>query len=157
MVDSWDSRTVARNLLSLIPRFMRTMALQTQVVSDEDDTTIIQGFTLFTLLDEPMTVSDLARKRHVSLQSASKLVQVLVDRGWVSRVRKADDRRQYLLEVTDEGRARAKEMKTMFLNYAADLVNGLTDEEMAAAQLFLPALERVLNELAISGADSRCT
>lgn len=113
-------------------------------MSEVNETALIQGSTL---LEEPMTVSDLARKRHVSLQSASKLVQVLIERGWVTRVRKSDDRRQYLLEVNDVGKAHAKELQTLFLNYTQELMNELTVEQVAAAQVFLPALERFLNAI----------
>mgnify|MGYP001168588991 FL=1 len=157
MTELWDVRTLAGHLLSVMPRFGRAMGQYMLTQNTEDETTIMQGFTLFALLEEPMTVSDLARKRHVSLQSASKLVQVLVDRGLVTRVRKEDDRRQYLLEVSEEGRACAEEMKAMFLNYAARLMDRLTAEEIAAAQIFLPALERILDSIAPPDSNSRCT
>lgn len=157
MTEHWDPRTLARHLLGVIPRFGRAMGQYTLTQNEEDETTIMQGFTLLALLEEQMTVSDLARKRHVSLQSASKLVQVLVDRGLVTRVRKEDDRRQYLLEVSEEGRARAEEIKAMFLNYAAGLMDRLTAEEIAAAQVFLPAMERILDSLAPPDSTGRCT
>ena len=94
-----------------------------------------------------MTVSDLARKRHVSLQSASTLVQSLVERGWVTRVRKPDDRRQYLLEVTEAGNARAEETKALFSDYTTELLVTLSEEEIAAAKVFIPALERIVSNI----------
>ncbi|QPC84016.1 MarR family transcriptional regulator [Phototrophicus methaneseepsis] len=155
MAETWDSHEVARHMLALFPKFRRAMTHHNQVVNDasiEEDTTLMQGFTLIQLIDEPMTVSDLARKRHVSLQAASTLVQVLVERGWIERVRKPDDRRQYLLQATDEGLARAEEMKQNLLEHTAKYFQGLTKEEIAAAQVFLPALERIIEERVVEDA-----
>lgn len=157
MTDSWEPRTVARHLLGLFPRFHRVMARRFQAMTDEDETTLMRGFTLIMLIeDESMTVSDLARKRHVSLQSASKLVQSLVEAGWVTRARDLDDRRQYRLEVTEAGKSHARNMQHMYLNDAAEVLSRLTDEEIAAAQVFLPALTRILDESGLSDFKHRC-
>jgi len=157
MTDAWEPRTVAKYMLGLFPRFHRVMARRFQLTMDEDETTLMRGFTLIMLLEEKsMTVSDLARKRHVSMQSASKLVQSLVEAGWVLRVRDPDDRRQYRLEVTDAGKTHAREMQHMYLDGAAEVLGGLTEEEIAAAQVFLPALIRVVDENGLADINRHC-
>lgn len=112
----------------------------------QDKTTLMQGRVLFFLIEHPLTVSMLAKKRGVSLQAASALVQGLVERGWVVRVPDPNDRRQSLLEITPEGLARAQLAKDQIVSHLAGILDGLEAEEIAAASVFLPALKRVLME-----------
>jgi DNA-binding MarR family transcriptional regulator len=106
----------------------------------------MQGRVLSFLIENRLTVSDLAKKRRVSLQSASTLVQGLVERGWVTRAPDPDDRRRSLLEVTPEGLAHARLAKEQLLRYLTTFLGGLEPEEIAAGQVFLPALRRILHE-----------
>ncbi len=98
------------------------------------------------LIENQLTVSDLAKKRRVSLQSASTLVQGLVERGWVTRAPDPNDRRRSLLEVTPEGLARAQLAKEYLVSRLAAFLSGLRSDDVAAAQVFLPALKRILHE-----------
>lgn len=135
---------VAEHLLRVMPRFSRAIAHHMYAMDEEARATHIQIFTLFALIEEPMTASDLARRRNVSLQSVSTLVQSLVERGWVTRIRDPNDRRQWLLQATDEGVARAEATKQQFTDYVAEITRHLSDEEIDAAQMFLPALEQIV-------------
>ncbi|MAU13750.1 MAG: hypothetical protein CL607_28295 [Anaerolineaceae bacterium] len=141
MSETWDAHRVANELLESIPRLNRAIFLFTHSLED-DDITIRQIFTLDALRENPMTASEIARRRNVSLQSVSSLTQGLVERGLLTRVRKPDDRRQYLLQVTDAGVELTERIKSEVVDHAASLISGMTDEELAAASVFLPALQR---------------
>jgi len=141
----WTPYKAAEELLSVFPVLGRLIAAHVQA-AEETEATFMQVRALFFLLEKPITASELARKRRVSLQSASVLVQGLVERGWVTRVTNPKDRRQFLLEVTPEGRARADTAKHQIADYMSQFMNGLTPEEITAAQIFLPALHRVLTQ-----------
>ncbi len=143
MGNSWTSYTVAEELLELLPILARTMFSRANVVGEEK-ATLMQVRVLSFLTEHRFTVSDLAKKRKVSLQSASTLVQGLVERGWVTRVPDPNDRRRSLLEVTPEGLARAQLAKEQLSHHLTMLLDGLEPEEIAAGQAFLPALRRVL-------------
>ena len=123
--------------------------------TNDDDITLMQVFTLVALMETPMTASEIARKRNVSLQSVSSLTQSLVERGLLTRVRKPDDRRQYLLQVTEAGITLAEQTKQTMVNYATDLLRGMTEEELAAASIFLPALKR-LSDLSPPDSENTC-
>ncbi len=94
--------------------------------------------------DHPLTVSDLAKRRKVSLQSASTLVQRLHERGWIVREPDPNDRRQSLLQLTPEGLAHAQATFDQIVNYVAEYLEPLTTEELEAAQVLFPALQRTL-------------
>jgi DNA-binding MarR family transcriptional regulator len=143
MSDPWTTSTLAGELLDVLPNLGRIMTHHMKAVAEEK-ATLMQVRALFFLLERPLTTSKLAKKRKVSLQSASALVQGLVERGWVIRVPDPNDRRQSLLEVTPEGLARARLAKDKMSGYLARFLDGLEPEEIAAAYVFLPALKRIL-------------
>jgi DNA-binding MarR family transcriptional regulator len=142
----WTIHNLAGELFDLMPLIGRTIFHHARTL-DEEKTTLMQTKALLHLIDHPQpTVSMLAKKRGVSLQAVSTLVQGLVERGWVTRVPDPEDRRQSLLEVTAEGRARAQFARDQMVAHLVNSLDGLTPEEVDAARVFLPALRRILIE-----------
>src|SRR5215218_2698834 len=97
------SHETAHDLLSILPALNRIMIVELRQEGGED-TTMPQFRVLSYLSEAPMTVSDVARQRRVSFQSAGELVQTLVERGWIDRIAEQKDRRQSLLDLTEAGR-----------------------------------------------------
>jgi DNA-binding MarR family transcriptional regulator len=153
--DAWTPLTVASELLELMPVFGRMMFSQVQMEDSEERTTMMQVRALFFMIDDRLSVSDLAKKRRVSMQSASTLVQGLVERGWVTRVPDPNDRRRSVLQVTPEGHERAQWAREYMARGLAAFLEGLTPDELAAASVFLPALTRLIHEHLAAGDDSR--
>ena len=145
MVDQWTAQISAQALLEIFPILGRLMAVRIREVDSEaDEATMMQMRVLSFLKEEPLTMSDLAKRRKVSLQSASVLVQSLVEKGWVIREPDPNDRRQWLLQVTPEGEARAQASLKLVTDILTDVLSELSPEELAAAQVFLPALKRIV-------------
>ncbi len=142
MADEWTSYQAAKQLLNAMFGMNRVIASLARF-ANEEEATLMQVRALTHLIDHPITVSELAQRRKVSLQSVSALIQRLVDRGWVIRVNDPDDRRRVLLQVTPEGLARVVATENRAAEHLATYLDGLTPEEMAAARVFLPALLRV--------------
>ncbi|MFZ4816024.1 MAG: MarR family winged helix-turn-helix transcriptional regulator [Phototrophicaceae bacterium] len=135
---------LAEELLEMLPTLGRLMF---QHFNDSsDDHTMIQVRVLHHLAEQPITTSELAKIRKVSLQSTSVMVQGLVDRGWVVRTPNPQDRRQQLLEVTPDGMAYAELAKGRMIAYLAEFWRDLTPEELQAAQICLPALRHIFTE-----------
>jgi DNA-binding MarR family transcriptional regulator len=149
MGDAGTPYTLAEELLELLPALGRIMFSHASVLG-EGKTTFMQIRVLSFLIENRLTVSDLAKKRRVSLQSASTLVQGLVERGWVTRVSDPGDRRRSLLEVTPEGMAHARLAKEQSSRYLATFLGGLEPKEIAAGEVFLPALRRILRDYMIT-------
>lgn len=143
MTDTWTVETLAEEMLNLMPNLGRAMTWMINRSGDLE-TTMMQGRVLHLLMQQATRASDIAKKRGVSLQSASALVQGLVEKGWVVRTPDPNDRRQSLLEVTPEGIAVAESARQQMAGALARFLEGLSQDEIAAAQVFLPALQRVL-------------
>lgn len=143
MSDAWTTEFAARELLAVLPLLNRIVAGEVRREAGEE-TTMPQFRVLALLADEPLTLSVLARKRRVSLQSIGELVQTLVTRGWIERTPHPSDRRQYVLTLTERGRSHYERAQAQTLRQLIPLLATLSEDELAAVQIGLPALHRVL-------------
>lgn len=143
MDNTWSLYTLAQELMKVFPGLGRQIAIHLRN-SGEEETTLMQITVLHHIQHRSITASDLAKSRKVSLQSASVLVQGMVERGWIVRVPDPADRRRSLLQITPEGVAKTEATFNQISSYIADFLSDLTAEEIAAAQVFLPALSRIL-------------
>lgn len=143
-----------KELLAVLPLLNRIVAAEVRREAGED-TTMPQFRVLAHLAGGPMTMSDLAKRRRVSPQTMSQLVQVLVERGWIARAPDPSDRRQSLLQLTDHGRSHYERADAQTLQRLAPLLAQLSDDELAAVRMALPALRRVLTQEEQDGSDER--
>ena len=133
----------AQELLAVLPLLNRIVASEVRHEAGEE-TTMPQFRVLAHLAAEPTTLSALAKKRRVSLQSMSELVQALVARGWIMREADPCDRRQHVLQLTDHGKRHYERAQTQTLQRLVPSLGQLSDEELAAIKMALPALRRVI-------------
>lgn len=140
-----STAALTRELLSILPLVNRFIisALRTE---GSDETTFVQFRVLTLLLEAPMTLSALAKKRRVSLQAASEQIQSLVDRGWVVRVPDPNDRRQALLHITDEGRQQLEDAYEDVATLLIPIMGKLSTTETQSAHEGLLALRRIFSE-----------
>lgn len=142
---NWTAEDATRELLAVLPLLNRIVAAEVRREAGEE-TTMPQFRVLSHLSDGPLTLSALARRRRVSLQSMGELVQVLVERGWIARAPDPSDRRQSLLQLTDHGRRHYERAQEYTLRRLVPVVARLSAAELAAVQVALPALHRVLTQ-----------
>jgi DNA-binding MarR family transcriptional regulator len=143
-----------QELLAVLPLLNRIVAAEVRREGGEE-TTMPQFRVLAHLAAEPHTLSTLAKKRRVSLQSMSELVQALVARGWIVREPDPRDRRQSSLQLTDHGRQHYERAQVQMLTRLAPLLAELNGDELAAVRMALPALRRVLVEEEYNASDER--
>lgn len=130
-------------LLNVLPLLTRIVASEVRREAG-NDTTMPQFRVLGHLLESPLTLSVLARRRRVSLQSMGELVQTLVERGWLERNPDPTDRRQQLIALTTAGRRHFVRAESKTMQRLMPLIANLTKEELAAVQIALAGLHRVL-------------
>ena len=139
----WTSEDATREVLAVLPLLNRIVGAEVRREAGED-TTIGQFRVLAHLSEGPLTLSVLAKRRRVSLQSMSELVQTLVERGWIARTPDPTDRRQHLLQLTEAGSAHYLRVQEMTIRQLAPLLAQLSAAELTAVRVALPALRRVL-------------
>lgn len=139
---TWTAYAMAQMLVKTMPALFR-VAGRNMRDRGEDDGTLMQILALKQFLNKSFTVSELAKRRNVSMQSASALAQRLVERGWIERTPDPDDRRQVRLELTPEGLEHAQATFDQIVNHLAVVLEPMTPEELEAGQVFMAALQRV--------------
>ena len=75
------------------------------------DVTVRQCFALQILQGEPLDVGTIAERMGVTPGATTRLIDGMMDRGWVDRRRDPNDRRRVLLELTEEGRQEAEHLR----------------------------------------------
>ena len=101
-------------------------------VIDESGLTFIQMKLLMTLagtLDDAPTLKPLAEKLGLSLPSASRAIDALVNRQLVDRTEDPSDRRQRRLALTDSGQELADRITAARLEGLGQFAASLTDTE----------------------------
>lgn len=132
-----------RALLDILPLLTRIVAGAVQREAGAD-TTMPQFRVLALLAEQPQTLSVLARRRRVSLQSLGALVQTLVERGWIVRVPDPLDRRQQLLTLSEAGRTHYERAQDQTVRALLPLLATLDADQLRAVQVALPALHDAL-------------
>lgn len=81
-------------------------------------------------INEPITISGLAKHVPVGAGRVSRIVSKLEDRGLIRKVRPAQNRRVVIAEVTDRGRALALELMGSVGEHYANIVRRVSEQEL---------------------------
>ena len=98
------------------------------------------GYVFRALVEQPLTVSDLATRLGVSKQAAGQIVTDMEERHLVSRRPDPDDGRARLLELTPEGLRALRRARAFHRKFEAKLGRELGPEAVATV---VQALEHV--------------
>jgi MarR family transcriptional regulator for hemolysin len=106
-----DSRTLARDLLQIIPPVMQTLASELrktgQLLSPS------QFGVMVTLHYHPSNLSELAEHQGVSLPTMSSTITRLEENGLVKRTRDVCDRRVVMVELTTSGKEKLAQISDL--------------------------------------------
>lgn len=145
MLDSPVEDT-AQHLLALLPVLNHLVTVDVRREIGEA-VSVLQLRVLISLLDEARTLSSLAREHHVSPQALCDVTHALVERGWLARSPHPTDRRQHLLAITEAGRVAYTQARERAVQQITAALTDLSEIELEAVRLALPALHRVLARL----------
>ncbi len=120
--------TAARRITEIIPLVMRTLALE--IRSTGYLPAPAHCGLLVALSKHPYNLTELAERHAVSLPTMSSSINTLAERGWVTRVRAADDRRVVMIEITPAGRAVLEELTDSVATRVSELLAGLSPDDV---------------------------
>ncbi|HEY0813429.1 MAG TPA: MarR family transcriptional regulator [Pseudonocardia sp.] len=100
--------------------------------------------------DEPgVGVAAAARRLHLAGNTVSTLVNQLVEAGLLHREVDPADRRAALLSLTEAAQARLARWRSARSELVADAVARLSEQDVAALEAALPALQNLVRELEV--------
>lgn len=93
-----------------------------------------------------MSAGDLSRAAGLSSAATTSMIDRLERKGFVNRIRSEDDRRQVLVEMTDEGRERVWRLYGPLVSEGAGLFERFTPGELATMLDLLVAMRDLADE-----------
>lgn len=138
-----ESRLVARQLVEIIPRIMRTLAAEWRQTGDL--LSPAHFGVLFMLHYHPSNLTELAEYQGVSLPTMSSTVSRLQERGWVKRTRSSRDRRVVMIELTPDGRRKLEEISSQAEERLTELVDTLPEMDLETVTAGLSVLRNIFD------------
>jgi DNA-binding MarR family transcriptional regulator len=89
---------------------------------------------------EGPSVSQLAERMGTTLSAASRLVEGLVEKGYVERETAGDDRRRLVLGLTEQGQKELESVHIKAAGFLADKLQAMTPTECAVVNLAMDLL-----------------
>ncbi|BCS31066.1 hypothetical protein TBR22_A02660 [Luteitalea sp. TBR-22] len=104
------------------------------------------GYVFRLLADQPCSLSELASRLGMSSPGALKVVDDMVDKGYVARHADPDDRRVKRLELTDRGRAALRRARAFHARYERELARRLGAQQVAETRRLLEEVAAAVRE-----------
>ena len=127
-------KAAADEMLEVAPRFFRviksSLMKSIEVPDDVRDLGQSQMWVLHALTRGRHISSELARLHNVTNPTMSRIVDGLVEKGYVERLPDVEDRRCMFLELTDRGRELGREFEQHFREAVVQFLSPLTDEQL---------------------------
>lgn len=114
------------------------------IASEEFDVTVEQFHILRHIRQGSASVSELAKQKRISRPAVSQGVETLVKRGLIRRKVNPQDRRQVLLELTENGNALLDAISIKTRRWSLELFSPLNPEEMEQITQSLERLKKLL-------------
>jgi MarR family transcriptional regulator for hemolysin len=102
--------------------------------------TQIKSLTMLAEREEPLSIKALSDLMGLSLPGISRAIEALVQRGEITRVEDAQDRRRKLLSITPRGQRTYERLLATRMEGVRRFVDGLDPEEQEALSRGLSAL-----------------
>ena len=141
------SRSAAEHLLRLLPRFQRWAATAVQAGRGGQDLSLRQLAVLYLIREGAVFPSELARQLRVAPAVVTGLLDRLEQRGYLTRLADASDRRRLRLALTDTGLAASLAVEHMLSRDIAAYLDRAPILQLDALQQALSLLERVVDGL----------
>jgi DNA-binding MarR family transcriptional regulator len=140
-----DRDAAHAQLIEVLPHLFRRLviALPNEIPGLAKVTPEQFGVLTQTLDRGPLTMSELASARNVALNTATSLVDRLVAAGLVERHGDSSDRRVVRVSVTARGRELIEELRKVRRAVIREMLDDLSDEEVASILAATPALARL--------------
>jgi DNA-binding MarR family transcriptional regulator len=100
------------------------------IITENFDITIEQFHIIRHVRKGIRSVSELAEEKQISRPAISQAVDILVEKGLITRQQSAGDRRFVLLELTESGDELLNTIFRMNRKWMAEKLSGLSDDEL---------------------------
>ncbi|MCU0546112.1 MAG: MarR family transcriptional regulator [Oscillatoriaceae cyanobacterium Prado104] len=141
------SEQCAAKVMETVPLVMRFIRADMRARGSYEEMSVPQFRTLAFLDRNPgASVSELAEHLGVTRATASANTERLVQRSFVHRCDRPEERRRVALKLTEAGKQHLQQIRAQTRAYIADSLNSLTEEQIALIEEGLILLQQVFEE-----------
>jgi DNA-binding MarR family transcriptional regulator len=137
--------------LGEITRSLRLLAAQAYASFDVGSTQA--KFLRYLGQHQPLSQAELARATVTDPTLTGRVVETLIERGWVERAVSATDRRQYVLSLTAAGQRLRKRVEAARREVAERVVRGLDGKDLSDFARIEQKLKAALAKEMLESAD----
>lgn len=105
--------------------------------------TRLAALAALTRYPDGLRQGDLAELMGMSAPSMTRLVEVMLDAGWVERLRDPDDQRALLIRIAPVGRKTLETLRAESTGQLSEELADLSAEERAALEAAVPVLRKL--------------
>ena len=102
----------------------------------------------------PLRLKECSASLGVSKPTVTKIVDNLEKDGFVTRIKEGEDRRNYYVHLTDEGRRRLESLNSQLEEVFRKATDGLTVEDVRRLNLSLRSIREKLGSISKQGSKS---
>jgi len=136
------SQTIDRFWETIPPFWHRVRAHIRQLAAEQFDISVEQFHILRNIRRGRGSVSELAEAKNISRPAISQSVDVLVNKGLITRTTNADDRRQVRLALTDSGNSLLDAIFDNTRQWMTKILSPLSNEELQTLTLAMEFLRK---------------
>lgn len=109
--------------------------VQSQIKKKGFDITIDQWLVLNTIIDFPeITQTEIAERVFKDKASITRIIELLVQNGYISRNEHPYNRRMILLSITEHGISTVEQLKDFIQTFREDALKGIGDAQLQQTQ-----------------------
>lgn len=143
-------KNLIEELMILMPNYRKNFSQPTRVLRNFN-ISHTQHICLILVAEKgPISMSDLAAELYVSNQRLTKIVDSLVEYGFVERKEDKTNRRVILAEITEKGQMQLEHFKNCFYEQLYNNFNKLSDEEIKIFIKDIREINSILNKVTVS-------
>ena len=131
MKECWDDKSLESQLMMALMRFQRTQRKTPPHEEFNRSEVMLIGALIHLQMasEEPVTVSMLSQKLHVTAPTVTKLLGAMEEKGILKRTVSRQDRRKIIVSFTEAGLEMGKKAQDHFIQELSGLVALLGEED----------------------------
>ncbi len=118
---------------------------QKNISKQIEDITLDQALVLMILNSEPeLTQKEIANFLYKDYASLTRMIELMVEKGYLTRAINHKDRRRFKLEITKKGMLAVEKLKPIILVNRANSLKGISQDEI---KILSNLLNKIINNL----------
>ncbi len=134
---------VARGLVEIVPMILKSVGPDLREIDPNLSPAHLRVMRY--LAHQSCNLGELARSQEVTLATMSNSIAFLADRGWVTRIPAADDRRKIIIEITPQGKEFFSRIHSQLREQVFFRLSNLSDDDLATLEQSIDVLAKLFD------------